>query len=147
MTVLTRADDLLIAPRSLPGSDQLVGVEMTGPFVSTGFFARLSGVLQRRNRPELTCWAQIQTGWPVGRGVPDASPLAPSYYPAVWITLGTLPIPVDQAPPVTFTLAPGFRALVIFPLVRVRWILSAGASSLLATDQVIVSARLETYRV
>ncbi len=149
MTNVTVADDLLIAAREVPGTATYVGVEMSSPVVTTGLFVRLAGTLQARSRSALACWAQIQTGWPSGRVSPDRPPPPYRfYYPAVWVPLGVVEVPgtgVDL--PVTFTLAPTDPSgAVLFPLVRVKWILSAGAGAVLASDWVVVTAQIEMYR-
>ena len=150
MTTFVLADDLLDAAREIPGTDEYVGLEMTGPVVTTGFFVRLTGVLQARSRSAITCWAQIQSGWPAARLAPDApAPPYQTYYPAVWLTNGAVHLPASGVDlPATFTLSVSdFVHAVIFPLVRVRWILSAGSGDVLASDWAVVTARVETYRI
>lgn len=146
MTRLAHVNDLRIETHPVVGTDLHAGVAFTGPYVTTRALIRVSGVLQARSRAAVSCYVEIQSGWPAGRPWPDDVPPPFAFwrqylYPAQWLPNGRAQVPATSALdlPLAFTVA---SSPIGFPLVRLRWVLAAGAGGLAVDDWAMVTAEL-----
>ncbi len=148
MKSIAIADDLLIATELIPGSTIFVGVATSMVTVTLDSHVRVGGVVQARSRSDVRCRVELQSGWPSGRPAADA--LAEGsllHQPAVWTSNGTIDVPASgESLPKTFDLAGSQMFRFLFPMVRVRWVLSTQSGGpLLSSDHVVVSAQIRPY--
>jgi len=141
MRPVTIGDDLLIATAPIPGTSQHVGVATSRVTVVPNTHVRVAGVLEQRSRSVVRCRVELQSGWPAGQ------PLADWPVAALWQSNGFVDVPdVGQGVPAKFELTGSEDFRFVFPMVRVRWVLSTSdGSALLASDYVVLSAEIRPY--